>query len=154
MVDPKLLCRQHLLGEHVETHMFVGTLNKGISVEGYLSRGLLEIHHLRDRHDELVAEMLRRGYEHHSELPAFAVVEAGHIDVEANLEELASRCPDCAVLMGSSMDPRVELTMDTWKGRRYLALLHQRRVERSNEGYIWDGKQYRKSTAENGGIAA
>ena len=32
MIDPKLLCRKHLLGEHLEIHMFVGTINKGINV--------------------------------------------------------------------------------------------------------------------------
>ena len=28
MVDPRLLCRKHLLGEHVENHMFIGTLKR------------------------------------------------------------------------------------------------------------------------------
>ena len=28
-VNPKLLCRQHLLGNHLEVHMFVGTLRRG-----------------------------------------------------------------------------------------------------------------------------
>lgn len=32
MVPPELMCRQHLLGEHVELHMFVGAINKGTSV--------------------------------------------------------------------------------------------------------------------------
>jgi hypothetical protein len=28
MVDPRLVCSKHLLGEHVELHMFVGCLLK------------------------------------------------------------------------------------------------------------------------------
>ena len=28
MIDPTMLCTKHLLGEHVELHMFVGTINK------------------------------------------------------------------------------------------------------------------------------
>ena len=31
-VDPKLMCNKHLLGEHVEMHMFFGTIQKGISM--------------------------------------------------------------------------------------------------------------------------
>ena len=41
MVDPKIMCRKHLLGEHVEHHMFVGTINKRISIVGYLRDNLL-----------------------------------------------------------------------------------------------------------------
>ena len=42
MVDPSLLCRKHLLGEHLECHMFVGTINKNISIKGYIKNGLCE----------------------------------------------------------------------------------------------------------------
>jgi len=64
MVNPKIMCRQHLLGEHVEIHMFVGTLSRGKSVKGYLEKGLLEVHNLYWRHEELVEEMKRRGTVH------------------------------------------------------------------------------------------
>jgi len=57
MVNPKIMCRQHLLGEHVEIHMFVGTLSRGKSVKGYLEKGLLEVHNLYWRHEELVEEI-------------------------------------------------------------------------------------------------
>ncbi len=36
MVDPTIMCRNHLLGEHVEIHMFVGTIDQGQSVRGFL----------------------------------------------------------------------------------------------------------------------
>lgn len=101
MVDPKMMCRKHLLGEHVEHHMFVGTINKGISVDGYLRDNLLEPLSLVSRHKELVAEMEARGYNHRSELPV--VLLAGltpaqcgvQIDREASLKELIRRCPEC-----------------------------------------------------------
>jgi hypothetical protein len=35
MVDPRQMCRQHLLGEHNELHMFAGTMRKGIGLAGY-----------------------------------------------------------------------------------------------------------------------
>ena len=46
MVDPRIMCRQHLLGEHVEIHMFVGAISRGKSVKGYLEKGLLEVHNM------------------------------------------------------------------------------------------------------------
>ena len=33
MVDPQIMCRQHLLGEHTEMHMFVGTLKRGPALQ-------------------------------------------------------------------------------------------------------------------------
>jgi len=68
MVDPRILCRQHLLGEHAELHMFIGALGRGLSVKGYLEKNLLEIHNLHGRHEELVREMKRRGYKHKHEV--------------------------------------------------------------------------------------
>ena len=52
-VNPKVMCRQHLLGEHVEMHMFVGCWNKGIKLNGYLEGGLVELCEVKNRHDEL-----------------------------------------------------------------------------------------------------
>jgi len=97
LVDPSIMCRQHLLGEHVECHMFVGTINKGIKVEGYLKDNLLQINKLKSRHEELVHEMKKRGYNHKSPLP---VLEIGYndtteIDQKRSLEELLRRCPRC-----------------------------------------------------------
>jgi len=96
-VDPRLMCRRHLLGEHVEMHMFAGTLAKGVSIKGYLDGGLVEVDRIRTRHDELAAEMERRGYKHSSPLrddcPSFC---AGSVSVDESLAELARRCPQCA----------------------------------------------------------
>ena len=61
MVPPRRMCRKHLMGEHVEIHMAVATLRLGRSVDGFLEKGLLELRSLKSRHDELAAEMLRRG---------------------------------------------------------------------------------------------
>lgn len=57
MINPKTMCRKHRLGEHVECHMFVGTIRRGRNVRGYLQKGLLEIHNIQKRHDELAEEM-------------------------------------------------------------------------------------------------
>ena len=95
-VDPKLMCRQHLLGEHVEMHMFAGCMLKEKSIAGYVCDGLVEIHNLCARHDALAEEMQRRGYRHKSpfQIPE-ALMRRGAVDVEANLKELSRRCPEC-----------------------------------------------------------
>jgi uncharacterized protein with PIN domain len=97
MVNPRIICRQHLLGEHVEIHMFIGTLDQKKSVKGYLEKGLLEIHNLYTRHEELVEEMKRRSYNHYSEVDEkWKLVEkVGTIDKEKNVAELVNRCPKC-----------------------------------------------------------
>ena len=103
-VDVSKMCRQHLLGEHNEIGMFIGSINKGISMKGYLEKGLLEIHNLYSRHEELKNEMIRRGYKHQSELPTYGKSLSelmlrygtlGKVDSEANVLELKRRCPKC-----------------------------------------------------------
>ena len=91
------MCRQHLLGEHVEIHMFIGTLNRKKSVEGYLQKGFLEVHNLFSRHNELVEEMKRRGYKHNSEVEEKwkTASRLGFIDRKQNLEELINQCLNC-----------------------------------------------------------
>jgi Zn-dependent M32 family carboxypeptidase len=97
MVNPSIMCRQHLLGEHAEIHMFIGTINRKKSVKGYLQKGLLEVHNLFFRHNELVEEMKKRGYKHHSEVEVEwkTARKAGFIDRKPNLEELINRCSNC-----------------------------------------------------------
>lgn len=106
-VDPKLLCRQHLIAEHCETHMFYGTIKKGISIKGYLDKGLIEVHNLESRHDELSKEMESRGYKHNSPWPEkkvgiFHVLrgcvfeeEWGKVNSEENIKILKEKCPEC-----------------------------------------------------------
>jgi len=98
LVDPSLLCRKHLLGEHVEHHMFMGTIKKGISVEGYLRDGLLEPATLHMRHTELAIEMTARGYNHKSPLPDIDTshLRNGKISISRNIEDLRQRCKECA----------------------------------------------------------
>lgn len=98
-VPPNIMCRKHLLGEHVELHMFVGTLRHGMDLKNsrYVSDGLVEIHNIKNRHDELVAEMQHRGYKHKTPIEHgdYNECTAGSIIVKDNIEELRRRCPDC-----------------------------------------------------------
>jgi len=101
MCDPVIMCDQHLLGEHVEHHMFVGAINKGTSIKGFLDNNLLEINTLQDRHQYLVEEMNRRGMNHKSPLPPIDITHITteqcsiFIDRASALENLLSRCSKC-----------------------------------------------------------
>jgi hypothetical protein len=97
MVNPRFMCRKHLLGEHAEIHMFIGTIRRGKSVKGYLEKGLLEVHNLYARHEELVEEMKRRGYNHRSDVEEKwrTAEKRGVIDRKKSLDELVRRCLRC-----------------------------------------------------------
>lgn len=97
MVDPKLLCRQHLLGEAREMHTLAGIIlhHKRLSGTKYITTGLVEVHNIKKRHDDLAEEMTFRGYQHKSPLPEVTLWTEGCINSEANLIELRRRCPSC-----------------------------------------------------------
>jgi len=99
LVNPRLMCRQHLLGEHVELHMMVASIVRGKSLAGYIEQGLIDTALIERRHLELAREMERRGYRHGSELPAFQAPAAGRINRARNLSELKRRCKKCAARM-------------------------------------------------------
>jgi hypothetical protein len=98
MVDPRLMCRKHLLGEHVELHMLVASIRNGISLRGFFKNKLIETHNVERRHEQIVREMKRRGFRHASPLARVAPRRAGRIDRRANLVELARRCQQCREL--------------------------------------------------------
>ena len=86
-LPPECLCRQHLLGEHRELHALWSILTQG--KPGFANhpetrrwRGKRKALFLR--HDQLVAEMQRRGYRHRSPLPAAlatgAAVQTEYVD--------------------------------------------------------------------------
>lgn len=97
-VNPRLMCAKHLLGEHVEMHMFKGTIIKGRSIQGYVENHLVEVHKIKERHDELALEMTQRGYAHNSPLEEFKMWKEGTLDRNENLKELSRRCDMCSRL--------------------------------------------------------
>lgn len=103
MVPPSYLCRQHLMGEHVELHMLVGCINKGRSIQGYIDKGLCEPHNIVMRHEQLVEEMLLRGYNHKSPLDFEWLHDPiGCIDTDISCYDLARRCSACFSCMVDS----------------------------------------------------
>jgi len=70
-VEPIRLCRNHLLGEHRELHAIWEILTKnktGYSKHPETLRWRGKLKALYQRHENLVKEMSRRGYLHHSPL--------------------------------------------------------------------------------------
>lgn len=99
MLPPRILCRQHLLGEHGEIHKHRHNFVKRHSIAG--RRGQIEPMAMKRRHDELADEMLRRGMNHRSpyEQPDLShLPEAdrfGTVNKETSLRDLHTRCDEC-----------------------------------------------------------
>lgn len=100
MVDPTIMCRKHLLGEHVELHMMAAHLVLGRKVDGFVAHNCVQPSSIGSRHEELAAEMTRRGYKHASPLQQPAIAEHQHpeakVGVASALTDLLDRCEECA----------------------------------------------------------
>lgn len=105
MVDPKFLCQKHLCGEHLECHMFLGTIKKGKKIDGYLNNNLFEPESLKIRHDVLADEMVDREYNHKTPMSSCDVencvntlnkkLREVRIDKNISFNDLISRCLEC-----------------------------------------------------------
>jgi len=95
LVDARLLCRKHLLGNHVELHMLAGSIEKGKSLKGFIANNLIDTSLISASHNEIEEEMKRRGYKHNSPLCYLDSLGVGHVDINVSKQELINRCPDC-----------------------------------------------------------
>jgi hypothetical protein len=102
MIDPKYLCRKHLLGEHGEIHKHRHNFVKNHRISGRIFPVVtIEPISMEKRHDKLAKEMLKRGYNHQSPYyqPDLTLYKKEEIDVKVNLEEskkeLQKRCSEC-----------------------------------------------------------
>lgn len=78
--------------------MFAGAVKSGQSLKGYIDNGLVELDKIKERHDQLAKEMLRRGYKHRSSLEQPDLnryKEGGKVDINKNYKELFNRCKKC-----------------------------------------------------------
>lgn len=70
-IKPKDLCREHLLGEHRELHALWSIIinkKKGFSRHPETLRWHGKLKALYQRHEELIKEFERRGYQHYTPL--------------------------------------------------------------------------------------
>lgn len=106
-IDPSLLCRNHLLGEHNEIHKHKHIFVKMYRITKRISPVVqIEPENMKKRHDELAQEMLRRGYNHNSEYeqPDLSYLSNeeryAKIDISLAIKDLMERCPECRVRIG------------------------------------------------------
>lgn len=106
MIDPKKLCRNHLLGEHNEIHKHKHNFEKHHSISGRLYPiVLIEPSSMEKRHEELAKEMLARGYKHQSpyQQPDLSYLTEEQRNVKANIpyniEDLCNRCEECRKML-------------------------------------------------------
>lgn len=105
LIDPRLMCNKHLLGEHVECHMFVGSIKKNKNLDGYYKNGLFDPKFLYVRHESLVLEMLRRNINHKSPLEKIKLPnKKGYIDIVYNYFDLMKRCENCGEKITKHLD--------------------------------------------------
>lgn len=103
MVNPKLMCRKHLLGEHGEIHKFKHNFEKQHNMMGRVGQIIPQL--MQQRHDDLAKEMLNRGYNHNSPYTQPDVSYLGldefenSLDIEFNINDLKYRCEDCRRLI-------------------------------------------------------
>ena len=104
LCNPEILCQKHLCGEHVEMHMFLGSLKKGKKIDGFLNNNLFEPRSLYQRHEDLKNEMIKRGYNHKScmkDVDCECVLDMPQekqyweVDRDKALKDLLDRCPEC-----------------------------------------------------------
>lgn len=102
LATPEYMCKQHIMGEHAETHGFIDKMTKGHSLEGFREGSMFfGAEFILARHDLLVpfipghgsplviTDQMKRQY------PLICpTIE----DVKKSVGTLISRCPECARL--------------------------------------------------------
>lgn len=94
-VDPRCLCRKHLVAEHIDMHLFMDWYKKKKNLSGYLRNGTLELHSIHDRHEALALELRRRGLEHNTPMIRYCLQFAGHIDLKESYVRQTKKCKAC-----------------------------------------------------------
>jgi hypothetical protein len=109
MIEPHLMCLQHLLGEHGEIHKHRHNFVKGHSIAGRIAGNACEPASMQTRHDILEAEIVKRAIEAGRKPPCSPFIQPDlsaypseqvnyKIDIEANRKLLIERCPACRAL--------------------------------------------------------
>jgi hypothetical protein len=121
LVDTKLLCRNHLLGEHRELHMIAGGANTlSPVIQGLLDVHIIDLRQVITRHDAVVAEFGLRGYKHYSPLEnntedwlSFYVTDDAGVDVFNSMQALYWRCSECQDRMLKALTPELVQKLET-----------------------------------------
>lgn len=106
MINPKLLCDRHLLGEHGELHKHKPSFLKRHSITGRIYP-IVQVEPLamEKRHNQLAKEMLLRGMNHNSpyQLPDLSYLpnneRRAKVDTKLSIQDLTNRCINCKQLI-------------------------------------------------------
>jgi hypothetical protein len=103
MINPRLLCAKHLLGEHGEIHKHRHNFVKQHRITKRISPVVqIEPESMEKRHNALVEEMIARGFNHNSPYtqPDLSYLKNeerfAKADLSTSVTDLKNRCPECA----------------------------------------------------------
>jgi hypothetical protein len=95
-ISPSKLCRNHLLGEHRELHamwVVITENKKGYSLHPETLRWKGKLKAMYLRHDQLVLEMTKRGYNHKSNAKQCDYVDS----IERQIQILKKKGCSCKI---------------------------------------------------------
>lgn len=97
MINPSLMCNQHLLGEHFEIHKAIGNLkHSGTWTKSLTRNGFLEPQNALSRHNLLIKEMKKRNMNHNSPLNISNLeLPVGKVSINKSVKDLKKRCINC-----------------------------------------------------------
>lgn len=99
LADPKLMCKNHYLGEHAETHMFLTKMEKHYSLKGFTAGSMFfGAEFVKQRHD-LIASMLS-GHKTPLEITEklkceYPLIVPDEDDYRKSYLDLWTRCSEC-----------------------------------------------------------
>lgn len=110
MIEPKLMCRKHLLGEHLELHMILESMRKGKKLKGFFDNRIIEPKAIYERHIVITEEMMNRNYRHKTEIlykdftfvfikykSIYHGLDLVTVNRSKSLLDLTFRCKECSI---------------------------------------------------------
>lgn len=118
-IDPRLLCQQHLLGEHSEMHEGVGLIRSEKcpwsteQMEGQARSGNIDTTWFQPRHHALADELERRGMNHNSPMEYDDELQIGDgaVDDDESLGTLM-KCSGCRPRLLAALE---RIPRDRWE---------------------------------------
>lgn len=98
MINPKMMCIKHIVGEHGEIHKHKHNFIKKHNISGRIYP-IVQIspYLMKKRHDELTKYL--KNHKSPYELPNLShlsnEIKYAEVDIEYNIKDLMNRCPEC-----------------------------------------------------------
>ncbi len=102
---PATMCDQHILGEHVDMHVFADWMrHRREEPWHYIKNGMVNVNAVTSRHDVLAEEMVKRSRTHNSPAITFTIWRFhrthDELDLIANIAALHALCAACKEMWG------------------------------------------------------